>query len=96
LPSALGKRSESSEDKTEEPVGEKIKMFINEIKITEVMPCLADPEKIRFIAYFEKDVSEVFPYINTILKGAIYNHNGRTFKPVNGLGIRGPECFCLK
>jgi ArsR family metal-binding transcriptional regulator len=53
-------------------------MFLREVKITEIMPCLADPEKIRFIAYFEKDVSEVFPYLNTILKGAIYNHNGRT------------------
>ena len=53
-------------------------MFLHEIKITEIMPCLADPEKIRFIAYFEKDVSEVFPYLNSILKGAIYNHNGRT------------------
>jgi ArsR family metal-binding transcriptional regulator len=53
-------------------------MFLNEVKITEIMPCLADSEKIRFIAYFEKDVSEVFPYLNAILKGAIYNHNGRT------------------
>ena len=53
-------------------------MFLREVKITEIMPCLADPEKIRFIAYFEKNVSEVFPYLNTILKGAIYNHNGRT------------------
>jgi ArsR family metal-binding transcriptional regulator len=53
-------------------------MFLREVKITEIRPCLADPEKIRFIAYFEKDVSEIFPYLNAILKGAIYNHNGRT------------------
>jgi ArsR family metal-binding transcriptional regulator len=53
-------------------------MFLNKVKITEIRPCLADPEKIRFMAYFEKDVSEVFPYLNAIQKGAIYNHVGKT------------------
>ncbi len=53
-------------------------MFLDEIKITEIMPCLADPEKIRFIAYIEEDISEVFPYLNTVLKSAIYNHDGKT------------------
>jgi len=53
-------------------------MFVNKIEIIETMPCLADPEKIRFIARIEKDVSEVFPYLNSVLKGAIYNHNART------------------
>ena len=52
--------------------------FVSEIKIAEIMPCLADPEKIRFIAHIEKDVSSMFPYLNAILKGAIYNHAGRT------------------
>jgi ArsR family metal-binding transcriptional regulator len=53
-------------------------MFLDEIKIAEIMPCLADPEKIRFIAYLEKDISEVFPYLNAVLKNAIYNHEGKT------------------
>jgi len=53
-------------------------MFLDEIKIAEIMPCLADPEKIRFIAHFEKDISEVFPYLNAVLKNAIYNHEGKT------------------
>jgi ArsR family metal-binding transcriptional regulator len=53
-------------------------MFLDEIKISEVMPCLADPEKIRFIAYLDKDISEIFPYLNTVLKNAIYNHEGKT------------------
>lgn len=53
-------------------------MFLDEIKISEVMPCLADPEKIRFIAYLDKDISEVFPYLNAVLKNAIYNHEGKT------------------
>jgi len=52
--------------------------FVSEIKIAEIMPCLADPEKIRFLAYIEKDISSTFPYLNAILKGAIYNHAGLT------------------
>ena len=48
------------------------------IKITEIMPCLADSEKIRFIAHVEEDISPIFPYLNSVLKGAIYNHAGRT------------------
>jgi len=53
-------------------------MFLDEIKLAEIMPCLADPDKIRFIAYLEKDISEVFPYLNAVLKNAIYNHEGKT------------------
>jgi ArsR family metal-binding transcriptional regulator len=51
---------------------------VPEIKIVGIMPCLADPEKIRFIAQIEEDISSVFPYLNSVLKGAIYNHAGRT------------------
>lgn len=53
-------------------------MFIERIKIVHILPCLADPEKIRFIAYFDKNISDVFPYLNAILDGAIYNHEGKT------------------
>jgi len=53
-------------------------MYLELIKIAHILPCLADPEKIRFIAYFDKNVSEIFPYLNAILDGAIYNHEGRT------------------
>lgn len=53
-------------------------MFLKRIKITHILPCLADPEKIRFIAYFDKNISDIFPYLNAILDGAIYNHEGKT------------------
>jgi len=53
-------------------------MFLERIKIVHILPCVADPEKIRFIAYFDKNISEIFPYLNTILNGAIYNHEGKT------------------
>lgn len=53
-------------------------MFINNIKIAHILPCIADPEKIRFIAYFDNNISEILPYLNSILDGAIYNHEGHS------------------
>jgi len=53
-------------------------MFLEQINIVHIFPCLADTEKIRFIAHFEKNVSDIFPYLNAILEGAIYNHEGKT------------------
>jgi ArsR family metal-binding transcriptional regulator len=52
--------------------------FLPVIRIVEIMPCLADPERIRFIAQVDQDISSVFPYLNAVMKGAIYNHKGRT------------------
>ncbi|TKJ40013.1 Fe-S cluster protein [candidate division LCP-89 bacterium B3_LCP] len=52
--------------------------LLQNIEITQVIPCLADPKKIRFTADFQQDVSDVFPYLNTVVKSAIYNHAGRT------------------
>ncbi len=53
-------------------------MLIEKIAIDHILPCLADREKIRFIAYLDQDISGEFPYLNTVLQGAIYNHEGRT------------------
>jgi ArsR family metal-binding transcriptional regulator len=53
-------------------------MFLERIKIVHVLPCSADPEKIRFIAYFDKNVSDILPYLNAILDGAIYNYERKT------------------
>jgi ArsR family metal-binding transcriptional regulator len=53
-------------------------MLLHSYKITRVLPCLADPEKIRVIAEISDEIHEVFPYLNTILKGCIYNHPALT------------------
>lgn len=53
-------------------------MCLDEVEITDIMPCLADPEKIRFMARFEKDITDILPYLNVLLKGAIYNYLGKT------------------
>lgn len=53
-------------------------MYLKDIKIIKVLPCIAEQSKIRFHAEFEKDISELMPYLNRILEGAIYNHKGKT------------------
>ena len=52
--------------------------FVKLLEILRVIPCLANPDKIRFSAQFDREVSDLFPYLNTILQGAIYNHAGKT------------------
>ena len=53
-------------------------MLLHSYKITRTLPCLADPEKIRIIAELSNEIHEVFPYLNAILKGCIYNHPALT------------------
>lgn len=48
------------------------------IIIEKILPCLAEPEKIRFIASIDEDISEILPYLNRLIPGAIYNHNAKT------------------
>jgi len=57
-------------------------MLLHSYKITRILPCLADPMKIRVIAEISEEIQEVFPYLNAVLKGCIYNH------PANTLTIR--------
>jgi ArsR family metal-binding transcriptional regulator len=53
-------------------------MLLQSYSITRILPCLADPEKIRVIAEISGEIHEVFPYLNAILKGCIYNHPALT------------------
>ena len=47
-------------------------MLFHSYKITRVLPCLADPMKIRVIAEVSDEIQEAFPYLNAILKGCIF------------------------
>ncbi|MFH0888698.1 MAG: (Fe-S)-binding protein [Planctomycetota bacterium] len=49
--------------------------YLNEVKIIQTMPCIAMPERIRFIAELDMDISKIMPYLNAIMEDAIYNHN---------------------
>ncbi len=53
-------------------------MVLHSYKITRILPCIADPEKIRVIAEVSDEIHEVFPYLNAIIKGCIYNHPALT------------------
>ncbi len=60
-------------------------MLLQSYKITRILPCIADPEKIRVITEVSGEIHEVFPYLNAVLKGCIYNH------PALTLTIRNEE-----
>ncbi len=60
-------------------------MLLNSWKITRTLPCIADPEKIRVIAEVSEEIHEIFPYLNAVIKGCIYNH------PALTLTIRNEE-----
>jgi ArsR family metal-binding transcriptional regulator len=49
-------------------------MLLKSVEISHILPCIADPEKIRTIARLSDDIHEVLPYLNATLKGTIYNH----------------------
>ncbi len=53
-------------------------MLLHSYKISRTLPCLADPMKIRVIAEVSEEIQDVFPYLNTVLKGCIYNHAANT------------------
>lgn len=47
-------------------------LLLETVQITFIAACMADDTKLRFIAQFDKDISEVMPYLNATLKGAVY------------------------
>lgn len=48
-------------------------MFLQDIFITFMEPCIAESEKIRLKAEMTDDITEVLPYLNSVIKNAIYN-----------------------
>jgi len=52
--------------------------FVRHLEIVRVIPCLADPAKIRFSSRFDRDVGEIFPYLNATVPGSIYTHAGKS------------------
>ncbi len=52
--------------------------FLKTITLCYVAPCMADEKKIRLIAYFNRDITEILPYLNAVIKGASYNKGAST------------------
>lgn len=49
-------------------------MFLKDVHIVNIAPCIVIPDRIRFRARFSDDITTVMPYLNAIFKNAIYNH----------------------
>jgi ArsR family metal-binding transcriptional regulator len=49
-------------------------MLLHSYRITRILPCLADPEKIRVVAEVSGEIYNAFPYLNVTMKDCIYNH----------------------
>lgn len=47
-------------------------MYLKEIEITFIEPCLADAERIRVKANPSADISEIMPYLNVVVKGCSF------------------------
>ena len=63
-------------------------MLLINYRVLRILPCLADPDKIRAIFELGEDIGEVMPYINASIKDGIYNHEFKTLTLVkNGLMI---------
>lgn len=43
-------------------------------RISQILPCPSDSDKVRAIIELEEEISEAFPYLNALLKGCTYNH----------------------
>jgi ArsR family metal-binding transcriptional regulator len=52
--------------------------YLKSLTLCYVAPCMADEKKIRLIAYFDRDITELLPYLNAVIKGASYNKNAST------------------
>ncbi|MFZ5645186.1 MAG: (Fe-S)-binding protein [Bacillota bacterium] len=50
-------------------------MFLQNIYITFTEQCIAERDKIRLKADLTDDITEVLPYLNTVIKNAIFNRH---------------------
>lgn len=64
--------------------------LVSRYEIVSVVPCLADTVKIRVTAQLDTDIGEALPYVNAVLKRAVFNPEPRTLTV-----IRGGMCFSL-
>ena len=53
-------------------------MYLERVTLNFIQPCTTDSLRIRIKADFSRDISELFPYLNTYLKTAIYNKRANT------------------
>ncbi len=52
--------------------------LLNHYTITYILPCTADPDKLRAIADLSDDIAPVFPYLNGVLDQVVYNPEAKS------------------
>lgn len=52
-------------------------MFLHRIDILSTAPCVIVPERIRFRAHLSDNIQDMLPYLNGVIKNAVYNHEGK-------------------
>ena len=53
-------------------------MFLKDIEMVFMEPCVADPKHVRMYARMSRDISELMPYLNTVIRNATYSKEGNT------------------
>lgn len=51
-------------------------MFVEEIRITKTLPCIAEEGSLQVHAVASAPLTPILPYLNTILKKTNYDHDG--------------------
>ncbi|MGL6104651.1 (Fe-S)-binding protein [Romboutsia sp.] len=54
-------------------------MYLEHIELKFIEPCTTTGNKIKIITELSRDVSDIFPYLNTHIKSAMYNKTALTF-----------------
>lgn len=52
-------------------------MFLKDVNILNIAPCIVVANRVRFRARLTDDISEVMPYLNAVIKNAVYNDEGK-------------------
>lgn len=57
-------------------------MYLNDILLQEIQPCTAQGNRIKIKAMMQRDISEIFPYLNAEIPSTVYNRsrNWLTFR----------------
>jgi len=53
-------------------------MFLEEIEMIFMESCVTDDERVRMFARMSRDITELMPYLNAVIKNATYNPGGNT------------------
>lgn len=54
-------------------------MYLEQVELKFIEPCTTAGNKIKIIADLSRDVSDIFPYLNSHIKSSMYNKRAVTF-----------------